>query len=189
MDNHSMLDYPPIEISGGLSGVTLNLEGKNYLRGAERSAAIDNNGTPLTITGDGSLTAIAGSASAAIGGSFGGRGDNITIAGGNLTLYGGTDSACIGGGESNGTGSHIEISGGTVHLIQEHASYLLGSAYQSYGAYDNICISGGEVTGTINYTGDSQYNHFARICDGPIQIKAPDGKSAILYAGAKVRAR
>ena len=24
MDNHSMLDYPPIEISGGLSGVTLN---------------------------------------------------------------------------------------------------------------------------------------------------------------------
>lgn len=185
MDNHSMLDYPPIEISGGLSGVTLNLEGKNYLRGAERSAAIDNNGTPLTITGDGSLTAIAGSASAAIGGSFGGRGDNITIAGGNLTLYGGTDSACIGGGESNGTGSHIEISGGTVHLIQEHASYLLGSAYQSYGAYDNICISGGEVTGTINYTGDSQYNHFARICDGPIQIKAPDGKSAILYAGAK----
>ena len=185
MDNHSMLDYPPIEISGGLSGVTLNLEGKNYLRGAERSAAIDNNGTPLTITGDGSLTAIAGSASATIGGSFGGRGDNITIAGGNLTLYGGTDSACIGGGESNGTGSHIEISGGTVHLIQEHASYLLGSAYQSYGAYDNICISGGEVTGTINYTGDSQYNHFARICDGPIQIKAPDGKSAILYAGAK----
>ena len=186
MDASSMNNNPPIDIASGLSGVTLILKGKNYLKGAQLTSAIDNHETPLTIQGDGSLTAIAGGGSAAIGASYKGNGNNITIAGGNLTLYGGSDSACIGGGvNALSTPHNFEISGGTVHLIQEHASYLLGSAYRSYGAYDNICISGGEVTGTINYTGDSYYASFARICDGPIQIKAPDGKSAILYAGAK----
>ena len=186
MDASFMDKNPPIDIARGLSGVTLILEGKNYLKGAQLTSAIDNHETPLTIQGDGSLTAIAGGGSAAIGASYNGNGNNITIAGGNLTLYGGSDSACIGGGvNALSTPHNFEISGGTVHLIQEHASYLLGSAYRSYGAYDNICISGGEVTGTINYTGDSYYASFARICDGPIQIKAPDRKSVILYAGEK----
>lgn len=98
IDASSSNKVPPLEIASGLSDVTLILKGQNYLKGSQVTAAIDNNGTPLTIKGDGSLTAIAGGGSAAIGGSVGERGSHITIAGGNLTLYGSSDSACIGGG-------------------------------------------------------------------------------------------
>ena len=90
MDASFMDKNPPIDIARGLSGVTLILEGKNYLKGAQLTSAIDNHETPLTIQGDGSLTAIAGGGSAAIGASYNGNGNNITIAGGNLTLYGGS---------------------------------------------------------------------------------------------------
>ena len=60
---------PAIDIDAGLEKVTLKLEGRNILKGAELAAAIDNHGTPLEITGIGILDATAGSGSAAIGGS------------------------------------------------------------------------------------------------------------------------
>lgn len=60
---------PAIDIDAELKKVTLKLEGRNILKGAELAAAIDNHGTPLEITGSGSLDATAGSGSAAIGGS------------------------------------------------------------------------------------------------------------------------
>ena len=138
MDASSMDKNPPIDIASGLDGVTLILKGNNYLKGAQVTSAIDNHETPLTIEGDGSLTAIAGSGSAAIGGSVGERGSHITIAGGNLTLYGSSDSACIGGG-SRAAGTDIEISGGVVRLIQENTGYLLGGS-RSYGTTEGICI-------------------------------------------------
>ena len=55
---------PAIDIDAGLEKVTLKLEGRNILKGAELAAAIDNHGTPLEITGSGSLDATAGSGSA-----------------------------------------------------------------------------------------------------------------------------
>ena len=182
MDASSMDKNPPIDIASGLDGVTLILKGNNYLKGAQVTSAIDNHETPLTIEGDGSLTAIAGSGSAAIGGSVGERGSHITIAGGNLTLYGSSDSACIGGG-SRAAGTDIEISGGVVRLIQENTGYLLGGS-RSYGTTEGICISGGEVTGTIEYQGDPFYNFLAKISEDPIKIKSSKGQGATVYAGA-----
>ena len=182
IDASSSNKVSPLEIASGLSDVTLILKGQNYLKGSQLAAAIDNNGTPLTIKGDGSLTAIAGSGSAAIGGSLGERGSHITIAGGSLTLYGSSDSACIGGG-SGAAGTDIEISGGVVRLIQENTGYLLGGS-RSYGTTEGICISGGEVTGTIEYQGDPQYNSLAKISEDPIKIQASNGQGATVYAGA-----
>lgn len=182
IDASSSNKVSPLEIDSGLSDVTLILKGQNYLKGAQLAAAIDNHGTPLTIEGDGSLTAIAGSGSAAIGGSQGKGGSHITIAGGNLTLYGSSDSACIGGG-SGAAGTDIQISGGVVRLIQENTGYLLGGS-RSYGTTEGICISGGEVTGTIEYQGDPQYNFLAKISEDPIKIQASNGQGATVYAGA-----
>ena len=182
IDASSSNKVPPLEIASGLSDVTLILKGQNYLKGSQTTAAIDNHGTPLTIEGDGSLTAIAGSGSAAIGGSVGKGGSHITIAGGNLTLYGSSDSACIGGG-SRAAGTDIEISGGVVRLIQENTGYLLGGS-RSSGTTEGICISGGEVIGTIEYQGDPQYNFLAKISEDPIKIQASNGQGATVYAGA-----
>ena len=182
IDASSSNKVSPLEIASGLSDVTLILKGQNYLKGSQLAAAIDNHGTPLTIKGDGSLTAIAGSGSAAIGGSLGERGSHITIAGGSLTLYGSSDSACIGGG-SGAAGTDIEISGGVVRLIQENTGYLLGGS-RSYETTEGICISGGEVIGTIEYQGDPQYNYLAKISEDPIKIQASNGQGATVYAGA-----
>ena len=182
IDASSSNKVSPLEIDSGLSDVTLILKGQNYLKGAQLAAAIDNHGTPLTIEGDGSLTAIAGSGSAAIGGSQGKGGSHITIAGGNLTLYGSSDSACIGGG-SGAAGTDIQISGGVVRLIQENTGYLLGGS-RSSGTTEGICISGGEVIGTIEYQGDPQYNYLAKISEDPIKIQASNGQGATVYAGA-----
>ena len=182
MDASTMQKNPPIDIDSGLDGVTLILNGKNYIKGAELTSAIDNHGTPLMIKGDGSLTAIAGSGSAAIGGSVGQSGNHITIAGGNLTLYGASGSACIGGGD-RASGTDIEISGGVVHLIQKNPAYLLGGS-RSYGTTEGICISGGEVIGMIEYQGDPQYNSMAKISGDPIKIQASNGQGATVYAGA-----
>ena len=182
IDASSSNKVSPLEIASGLSDVTLILKGQNYLKGAQLAAAIDNHGTPLTIEGDGSLTAIAGSGSAAIGGSQGKGGSHITIAGGNLTLYGSSDSACIGGG-SKAAGTDIQISGGVVRLIQENTGYLLGGS-RSSGTTEGICISGGEVIGTIEYQGDPQYNYLAKISEDPIKIQASNGQGATVYAGA-----
>ena len=93
---------PAIDIDAGLEKVTLKLEGRNILKGAELAAAIDNHGTPLEITGSGSLDATAGSGSAAIGGSCYVNsvpvGKNITISGGDLTLRSSGDGTCLGAG-------------------------------------------------------------------------------------------
>ena len=102
---------PAIDIDAGLDKVTLKLEGRNILKGAELAAAIDNHGTPLEITGSGSLDATAGSGSAAIGGSCYVNsvpvGKNITISGGDLTLRSNGDGTCLGAGAagSRSTGS------------------------------------------------------------------------------------
>ena len=175
---------PAIDIDAGLEKVTLELEGRNILKGAELAAAIDNHGTPLEITGSGSLDATAGSGSAAIGGSCYVNsvpvGKNITISGGDLTLRSNGDGTCLGAGAagnaSTGSADNLVISGGNVNLIKSGGGYCIGSTDLYVNPVPNIRITGGNVTATVS--GDT-----GKICQSPITIAPENGKTATLYTG------
>lgn len=175
---------PAIDIDAGLDKVTLKLEGRNILKGAELAAAIDNHGTPLEITGSGSLDATAGSGSAAIGGSCYVNsvpvGKNITISGGDLTLRSNGDGTCLGAGAassaSTGSADNLVISGGNVNLIKSGGGYCIGSTDFCVSSVPNIRITGGNVTATVS--GDT-----GKICQSPITITPENGKTATLYTG------
>ena len=175
---------PAIDIDAGLEKVTLELEGRNILKGAELAAAIDNHGTPLEITGSGSLDATAGSGSAAIGGSCYVYsvpvGKNITISGGDLTLRSNGDGTCLGAGAagnaSTGSADNLVISGGNVNLIKSGGGYCIGSTDLYVNPVPNIRITGGNVTATVS--GDT-----GKICQSPITIAPENGKTATLYTG------
>ena len=175
---------PAIDIDAGLEKVTLELEGRNILKGAELAAAIDNHGTPLEITGSGSLDATAGSGSAAIGGSCYVNsvpvGKNITISGGDLTLRSNGDGTCLGAGAagnaSTGSADNLVISGGNVNLIKSGGGYCIGSTDLYVNPVPNIWITGGNVTATVS--GDT-----GKICQSPITIAPENGKTATLYTG------
>ena len=175
---------PAIDIDAGLEKVTLKLEGRNILKGAELAAAIDNHGTPLEITGSGSLDATAGSGSAAIGGSCYVNsvpvGKNITISGGDLTLRSNGDGTCLGAGAassaSTGSADNLVISGGNVNLIKSGGGYCIGSTDFDVYPVPNIRITGGNVTATVS--GDT-----GKICQSPITIAPENGKTATLYTG------
>lgn len=175
---------PAIDIDAGLEKVTLKLEGRNILKGAELAAAIDNHGTPLEITGSGSLDATAGSGSAAIGGSCYVYsvpvGKNITISGGDLTLRSNGDGTCLGAGAagnaSTGSADNLVISGGNVNLIKSGGGYCIGSTDLYVNPVPNIQITGGNVTATVS--GDT-----GKICQSPITIAPENGKTATLYTG------
>ena len=175
---------PAIDIDAGLAKVTLKLEGRNILKGAELAAAIDNHGTPLEITGSGSLDATAGSGSAAIGGSYSlysvPIGKNITISGGDLTLRSNGDGTCLGAGAagsaSTGSADNLVISGGNVNLIKSGGGYCIGSTDFDVYPVPNIRITGGNVTATVS--GDT-----GKICQSPITIAPENGKTATLYTG------
>lgn len=175
---------PAIDIDAGLEKVTLKLEDRNILKGAELAAAIDNHGTPLEITGSGSLDATAGSGSAAIGGSCYVNsvpvGKNITISGGDLTLRSNGDGTCLGAGAassaSTGSADNLVISGGNVNLIKSGGGYCIGSTDFYVNPVPNIRITGGNVTATVS--GDT-----GKICQSPITIAPENGKTATLYTG------
>lgn len=175
---------PAIDIDAELKKVTLKLEGRNILKGAELAAAIDNHGTPLEITGSGSLDATAGSGSAAIGGSCYVNsvpvGKNITISGGDLTLRSNGDGTCLGAGvagsTSTGSADNLVISGGNVNLIKSGGGYCIGSTDFDVASKPNIRITGGNVTATVS--GDT-----GKICQSPITIAPENGKTATLYTG------
>ena len=175
---------PAIDIDAGLEKVTLKLEGRNILKGAELAAAIDNHGTPLEITGSGSLDATAGSGSAAIGGSCYVNsvpvGKNITISGGDLTLRSNGEGTCLGAGAagstSTGSADNLVISGGNVNLIKSGGGYCIGSTDVYVSSVPNIRITGGNVTATVS--GDT-----GKICQSPITIAPENGKTATLYTG------
>ena len=164
---------PAIDIDEGLEKVTLKLEGRNILKGAELAAAIDNHGTPLEITGSGSLDATAGSGSAAIGGSCYVYsvpvGKNITISGGDLTLRSNGDGTCLGAGAassaSTGSADNLVISGGNVNLIKSGGGYCIGSTDVYVSSVPNIRITGGNVTATVS--GDT-----GKICQSPYHDSA-----------------
>ena len=175
---------PAIDIDAGLEKVTLKLEDRNILKGAELAAAIDNHGTPLEITGSGSLDATAGSGSAAIGGSCYVNsvpvGKNITISGGDLTLRSNGEGTCLGAGAagsaSTGSADNLVISGGNVNLIKSGGGYCIGSTDFYVNPVPNIRITGGNVTATVS--GDP-----GKICQTPITIVPENGKTATLYTG------
>ena len=175
---------PAIDIDEGLKKVTLKLEGRNILKGSELAAAIDNHGTPLEITGSGSLDATAGSGSAAIGGSCYVYsvpvGKNITISDGDLTLRSNGDGTCLGAGAagstSTGSADNLVISGGNVNLIKSGGGYCIGSTDFCVSSVPNIRITGGNVTATVS--GDT-----GKICQSPITIAPDNGKTATLYTG------
>ena len=177
-------NVPAIDIDAGLEKVTLKLEGRNILKGAELAAAIDNHGTPLEITGSGSLDATAGSGSAAIGGSYSlysvPIGKNITISGGDLTLRSNGEGTCLGAGAagsaSTGSADNLVISGGNVNLIKSGGGYCIGSTDFYVYPVPNIRITGGNVTATVS--GDP-----GKICQSPITIEPENGKTATLYTG------
>lgn len=183
----SVSGVPAIEVKRGLSSVTLNFEGDNTLTGSQLASAIANHGTPLIIGGSGRLTAIAGSASAAIGGTYSDPdGNHITIKSGTLTLKGSSDASCLGagaGGRSNpGTSDDLHIEGGLVSLIQENWGYCLGASGDVYGATPSISITGGTVTAT--HTETASGDAMGKICSTPITITPPSGQSGLVYTGS-----
>ncbi|MCR4604008.1 MAG: hypothetical protein K5683_10840 [Prevotella sp.] len=100
-------------------------------------------GTTLTISGPGSLTARGGVSGAGIGSSKGSTCGNITINGGTVTAYGGIEAAAIGGGNSSTCGN-ITISGGTVAANGGSDAAGIGSG--NFGTCGVISIEGGDVT-------------------------------------------
>ncbi len=142
----------PLKIEAGAGDVEVILKGTNKLSAGYGAAGIqkDDVYSKLTISGDGTLTAIGGQYAAGIGGGNEGVGSNITISGGTVTAIGGESAAGIGGGSSgdghSGNGSGITISGGNVSATGGYFGAGIGGG--KGGAGSNITINGGIVTAT-----------------------------------------
>ena len=140
----------------------LILEGTNSVKGNTNKAGIQiaGSGTTLTISGNGTLTALPGSQSAAIGLSRNWEsnttGGNIVINGGTIIARGeGSDwSTGIGTGVSfqgNATMGNITINGGTVTAIGGKEAAGIGTSFSYNGAVNrvgNITLNGGTITST-----------------------------------------
>ena len=159
----------PFFISENSTGnVDIILKGENVLKASANYAAIQKNGDAenigtLTISGDGSLTAMGGKYGAGIGGGYCNAGSNITITGGTVVATAVTEDqytsagAGIGGGY-NAAGNNITISGGTVTATSSavggngSAGAGIGGGYNAAG--NNITISGGTVTAISSVEGE-----------------------------------
>ena len=102
-------------------------------------------GTTLTITGTGTLTARSDVASAAIGSGYEGTCGDIIITGGTVTATGDSNGAAIGSGQGGDCGDII-ITGGTVTATNSGSGAGIGSG--NCGNCGKIIISGGSVTAT-----------------------------------------
>lgn len=102
-------ETPAIQIDGAEGNVTLTLKGENVLRGGNGRAAIEKNGLTgkLTLTGDGSLTAIGGAKAPGIG--VNDKDTHIEFAGGVITAIGGKGSYADIGNDGN-SNADIRIS-------------------------------------------------------------------------------
>jgi hypothetical protein len=182
------------------AAVTLRLAGENFLKsGGDWAALAAPEGATLTITsaaGDGALSGYLRAVScygAAIGGSRGEAGGNITINGGGIYAMGSffepgssvSGGAGIGGGW-HGDGGTIVINGGTVSADaggSDVASIGGGVA----GAAGNITITGGLVSAAAHQnaagigSGNTPRNANA---DGKIKIAGGVVKAPTTYRGA-----
>jgi hypothetical protein len=142
----------PLKLNPG-ANVDLAIEGTDRLVAGDYQAGINvPEGTALSISGGGELTAIGGSSEMETGGAgIGGRHNENS---GTITIYDGTvnvairtdnSGAGIGGG-ANGDGGNITIYGGTVNVIangERGAGAGIGSGANGVGGM--ITISGGTV--------------------------------------------
>ena len=136
----SELFLPALWVYDG--ALNLELAGEGSLESGGNIAGLQNDGNPLTISGDGSLEAEGGGVGGAgIGGGYDGAGSNITIMGGTIRATGGTGAAGIGGGRG-GTGSDITISGGFIDAKGEGGAQAIGGG-AGEAASSIISITGG----------------------------------------------
>lgn len=140
------------------ANVTLVLKGENYLEASGNHPGIwVEEGSSLTIEGDGSLVVYAGNTTAGLGAAGIGGGynesafGNITINGGSVEAHGRAGGAGIGGGYKTGSGTQtgdVTITGG---FVQAYGGSVIGSSGAGIGAGENadydgtITISGGVV--------------------------------------------
>ncbi len=140
------------------ANVTLVLKGENYLEASGNHPGIwVEEGSSLTIEGDGSLVVYAGNTTAGLGAAGIGGGynesafGNITINSGSVEAHGRAGGAGIGGGYKIGSGTQtgdVTITGG---FVQAYGGSVIGSSGAGIGAGENadydgtITISGGVV--------------------------------------------
>ena len=142
---------PAVRIEDNSTGnVNIILKGENSLKSKKFCAAIQKNGDgetigTLTISGEGSLTAIGGGEGAGIGSESYEATSRITITGGTITTTGGEEGAGIGSGW-RGAASNITISGGTITANGGYLGAGIGSGRGHGGAGTDITITGGTVT-------------------------------------------
>ena len=142
-----------LSFEGGSSH--LYFSGVNTLRSASSHPGVKaEQGTELTIEGDGTLNAYGGNMGAGIGGSenIGAvtseamriNAGTINIISGTINAYGGGSGAGIGGGEQ-GHGGTINIKGGTIYA-KAGSSSAAGIGGGAVGKSGIINITGGTVT-------------------------------------------
>ena len=140
----------------------INLEGNNYIYSGGSAAGIGfanatpningvENGSTLTIGGNGNLEVKGGSYAAAIGTGYTGfdaapgAANNIIINSGNIkTLTNGSHGAGIGGGFSKGA-DNIIINGGNIEAN--------GNGYNAAIGANNITINGGNIKANASWEG------------------------------------
>ena len=164
--------------------VTIELDGKNELKGGGHNAGLEKNeheaeGT-LTIKDDkgkdGSLTAEGGdNGGAGIGGGMESTGSNIKITGGTIEAVGGEGAAGIGGGVY-GTGRDIEISGGKVSATGGDMDEKLDpSRPGAAGIGDGAGTEGREIDPDAPPSNPDNPNHI--IISGDAEVEAKAGAS------------
>ena len=175
--------------------VTIELDGKNELKGGGHNAGLEKNeheaeGT-LTIKDDkgkdGSLTAEGGdNGGAGIGGGMESTGSNIKITGGTIEAVGGAGAAGIGGGVY-GQGRDIEISGGKVSATGGDMDEKLDpSRPGAAGIGDGAGTEGREIDPDAPPSNPDNPNHIIISGDAEVEAKAgasPGGKTAAIGGG------
>ncbi|MCH4226989.1 MAG: carbohydrate-binding domain-containing protein [Solobacterium sp.] len=120
----------------------ITLIGTNTLLSGVTRAGLHNGEHPLTINGDGTLTATGGVYAAGIGGNWIEPGSNITIFTGTVNAISSNDGAGIGGG-AYASGNNITINGGIVKAKSLRWGAGIGGG--RFGSADTIKINGGTV--------------------------------------------
>ena len=175
--------------------VTIELDGKNELKGGGHNAGLEKDGHrsegTLTIKDDkgkdGSLTAEGGdNGGAGIGGGMESTGSNIKITGGTIEAVGGEGAAGIGGGVY-GQGRDIEISGGKVSATGGDANENLDpSRPGAAGIGDGAGTEGREIDPDAPPSNPDNPNHIIISGDAEVEAKAgasTGGKTAAIGGG------
>ena len=179
----------------GNGDATIELDGKNELKGGGYNAGLEKDGHEpegtLTIKDDkgkdGSLTAEGGDGGGAgIGGGYESGAGNIKITGGTIESVGGEGAAGIGGGVY-GTGHDIEISGGKVSATGGDANENLDpSRPGAAGIGDGAGTEGREIDPDAPPSNPDNPNHIIISGDAEVEAKAgasTGGKTAAIGGG------